>query len=212
MKQYRPHIFVLCVLAVVLLAGANSALHNALTDARFEWLPRDASNEIVLVAIDPPSIEKVGYWPWPRRLHADLIGKLGNAGVGDIVFDVDFSSLSNPVFDQAFADALQKAGGSVVLPSFKQLVKGRGNEKTFHVNRALPRFSKHTWPATVNVDIGPDGLVRRYAFGEMFDGEFTPSVGAAHCCQTRLRSVWKFLSLTSARSTPLPIIPNSNLY
>ena len=70
MKKYRPHIFVLCVLAVVLLAGAHSALHNANTDARFGWLTRDASNEIVLVAIDPPppSMDKVGIWPWPRRL------------------------------------------------------------------------------------------------------------------------------------------------
>jgi len=99
-KKYRPHIFVLCVLALVLLAGAHSALHNALTGARFGWLPREASNEIVLVAIDPPSMDKVGFWPWPRRLHAELIGKLGNAGVGDIFFDVDFSSPSNHVFDQ----------------------------------------------------------------------------------------------------------------
>jgi len=178
MKQYRPHLFVLCVLAVVLLTGAHNTLHNALMDARFSLYPREASGEIVLVAIDPPSMEKIGVWPWPRRLHAELIGKLESAGVSDIVFDVDFSSPSNPTFDEAFADALQKAGGSVVLPSFKQLVRGRGNEEAIYVNRPLPRFGKHAWPATVNVVSEPDGLVRRYSFGETLDGEFLPAVGA----------------------------------
>lgn len=178
MKKYRLHLFVLCVLAVVLLTGAHSALHNALMDARFSGLTREASGEIVLVAIDPPSMEKIGVWPWARQLHAELIGKLENAGVSEIIFDVDFSSTSNPASDQAFIDALQKAGGSVVLPSFKQLVKGRGTGKTIHVNRPLPHFGKHTWPATVNVVIEPDGLVRCYSYGEMLNGEFIPSVGA----------------------------------
>ena len=143
MKQYRPHLFVSCVLAVVLLSGMHNAFQNALTDMRFGWFPRQASGGIVLVAIDSPSIEKIGVWPWPRKLHAELIGKLESAGVSDIVFDVDFSSPSSPAFDQTFLDALQKAGGSVVLPSFKQLVGDRRKGKAFHVNRPLPQFGKH---------------------------------------------------------------------
>jgi diguanylate cyclase (GGDEF)-like protein/PAS domain S-box-containing protein len=176
-KQVRPHILVFCVLAIVLLTGTNRALQNALTDMRFGWFPRQASGDIVLVAIDSPSIEKIGVWPWPRQKHADLIGKLESAGASDIVFDVDFSSPSNPASDQALADALQKAGGSVVLPAFKQLV-GSGDGKTIHVNRPLPQFDTHAWSAIVNVAIEPDGLVRRYSFGEMLDGKFLPSVGA----------------------------------
>src|ERR1700693_242529 len=135
MKQYRSHIFVLCVLAAVLLTGTHNTFQNALTDMRFGWFPRQASGDIVLVAIDSPSIEIVGVWPWPRQKHAELIGKLVEAGANDILFDVDFSSPSNPVSDQAFADALQKAGGSVVLPAFKQLVKTSEGGRTIHVNR-----------------------------------------------------------------------------
>ena len=123
MKQYRPHFLVLCVLAVVLLSGAHKALQNSINDMRFAWFPRQASGDIVLVAIDPFSIEKIGVWPWPRSLHAELIGKLESAGASDVVFDVDFSSPSSPVADQAFVDALQKAGGSVVLPSFGQVAR-----------------------------------------------------------------------------------------
>ncbi len=176
-KRYRPHILVSCVLAIVLLTGTHRALQNALTDMRFGWFPRQASGEIVLVAIDSPSIDRFGVWPWPRQKHAELIGKLERAGASDIVFDVDFSSTSNPASDQAFAEALQRAGGSVVLPAFKQLV-GQGGSKTIHVNRPLPQFDMHAWSAIVNVAVEPDGLVRRYPFGELLDGKFLPSVGA----------------------------------
>ena len=164
-------------LAAVLLTGIPDALKNALTDLRFHWFPRQASGDVVVVAIDARSIEAIGIWPWPRRLHAELIGKLEDAGASDIVFDIDFSTPSNPAFDQAFVEALQKAGGSVVLPSFKQLADGRSREQV-HLNRPLPPFGENSWPAIVNVSVEPNGVVRRYPFGETFDGKFLPSMGA----------------------------------
>ena len=145
---------------------------------RFGWFPRQASGKIVLVAIDPHSIETIGVWPWPRRLHADLIDRLESAGASDIAFDVDFSSPSDPAFDQALVDALQRAGGSVVLPAFTQLVGDSENGKTIFVNRPLPQFGEHAWPAVVNVAVESDGLVRRYSYGEILDGKFLPSMGA----------------------------------
>ena len=178
MKKYRPHFLVFCVLASILLTGMHNALQNALTDMRFGWFPRQASGKIVLVAIDPHSIETIGVWPWPRRLHADLIDRLESAGASDIAFDVDFSSPSDPAFDQALVDALQRAGGSVVLPAFTQLVGDSENGKTIFVNRPLPQFGEHAWPAVVNVAVELDGLVRRYSYGEILDGKFLPSMGA----------------------------------
>ena len=132
-KRFRSHIFVLCILAFVLLTGMHNALQNTLNDMRFSWIPRVASGSVVLVAIDSPSIEKIGVWPWPRRLHAELLDKLVNAEASGIVFDVDFSSPSDPASDQAFADALQRAEGSVVLPAFKQSLGNGDNGKTIYV-------------------------------------------------------------------------------
>ena len=178
MKRYRQHFLVLCVLALVLATGAHKALQHAIGDARFGWFARQATGDIVLVAIDPRSIEEIGVWPWPRTLHAQLIDRLEGAGASDIAFDVDFSSPSTPASDQAFAEALQKASGSVVLPSFGQVVADPEHGKSVHVNRPLPEFGKQSWSAIVNVRIEPDGLVRRYLYGELLEGKFLPSLGA----------------------------------
>src|ERR1700687_2276433 len=177
-KHYRPHIFVVVALAIVLSCGLHGALRNALTDLRFAWQQRQASGDIVVVAIDTPSIEQIGVWPWPRRLHADLLRRLDSAGVRDVVFDVDFSSPSDPASDRAFVEALESAGGSVVLPSFKQPGAAGGDGTAIHINRPLKPFSDHSWSAVVNVTVEPDGLVRRYSFGETFDGQYFPAMGA----------------------------------
>jgi diguanylate cyclase (GGDEF)-like protein/PAS domain S-box-containing protein len=173
-KHIRPHLLVAAVLAVVLAGGWHNGLRNGLADLRFAWLSQPASSDIVVIAIDAPSIEKIGVWPWPRRLHADLLRQLERAGASDIVFDVDFSTPSDPESDRLFLDALEQAGGSVVLPSFKQ----PGPDGTTFFNRPLAPFRTHAWSAVVNVAIEQDGLVRRYPFGQKLDSEFLPSMGA----------------------------------
>jgi diguanylate cyclase (GGDEF)-like protein/PAS domain S-box-containing protein len=174
-KQFRPHILVLIALAFVLSCGWHGPLRHALADLRFSWQTRQASGDIVIVAIDAASIDKVGIWPWPRQLHADLLRRLQQAEVQDIALDIDFSTPSDAASDKNFAAALESTGGSVILPSFQQ----PGIDKTsIHVNRPLPQFGSHAWPAIVNVEVGPDGLVRRYPFGDKLDGKFLPSMGA----------------------------------
>jgi diguanylate cyclase (GGDEF)-like protein/PAS domain S-box-containing protein len=174
LKHIRPHILVAAVLTIVLASGWHNGLRNALADLRFAWLSQPASGDIVVVAIDAPSIEKIGVWPWPRRLHAGLLQQLERAGTRDIVFDVDFSTPSDPESDRLFLEALKRAGGSVVLPAFKQ----PGPEGTTFFNRPLAPFRAQAWSAVVNVAVEPDGLVRRYPFGQNLDGEFLPSMGA----------------------------------
>jgi len=84
------------------LTGLTGALKNALVDLRFGLSPRPATGGIVVVAIDSPSIESVGVWPWPRRVHADLIDKLTRAGAADIHERVD------PADDAFFRQMMEK--------------------------------------------------------------------------------------------------------
>lgn len=200
MKQYRPHLFVIVALAIVLSCGWHASLRHALADLRFGWHTRQASGDIVVVAIDASSIDKIGVWPWPRRLHAELIRQLQKADVQDIALDVDFSTPSDAASDRNFAEALEAAGGSVVLPSFQQPGTDR---TTVHVNRPLPQFSDHSWPAIVNVEVGSDGLVRRYPFGEKLDGTFVPSMAAVLAGQYAEKRT-PFLIDFSIRTTGIP--------
>jgi diguanylate cyclase (GGDEF)-like protein/PAS domain S-box-containing protein len=201
-KRYRPHILVVIALAVVLSTGWHGALRNALTDLRFKWQTREATGEVVVVGIDAPSIDQIGVWPWRRQLHAELLQRLEAAGAQDVAFDVDFSTPSDPASDEAFAKALRDAGGSTILPSFKQPTPKGGPA---HVNRPLKSFSNQSWPALVNVAIEPDGLVRRYPFGERLGEAFMPSMAVVLAGQDANRRP-PFLIDFSISSASIPMV------
>lgn len=187
-------------LAIVLAGGWHGSLRNTLADLRFAWQSRQASGDVVVIAIDAPSIDKVGVWPWPRQLHSELLRQLQKAEVQDIALDIDFSTPSDAASDRNFAEALESAGGSIVLPSFQQPGADR---KNIHVNRPLQQFAEHSWPALVNVEVGPDGLVRRYPFGEKLDGKFVPSMATVLAGRyTEKRA--PFLIDFSIRTTGIP--------
>jgi diguanylate cyclase (GGDEF)-like protein/PAS domain S-box-containing protein len=187
-------------LAIVLAGGWHGSLRNPLADLRFAWQSRQASGDVVVIAIDAPSIDKVGVWPWPRLLHSELIRQLQKADVQDIALDIDFSTPSDAASDRNFAEALENAGGSIVLPSFQQPGTDR---KNIHVNRPLRQFAEHSWPALVNVEVGPDGLVRRYPFGEKIDGKFVPSMAGVLAGQYAEKRA-PFLIDFSIRTTGIP--------
>lgn len=207
MKRYRPHILVVIALAVVLSTGWHGALRNALTDLRLAWQSRAASGDIVVVAIDAASIDQIGIWPWPRRLHAELLHRLEAAGAQDVAFDVDFSTPSDPASDAAFLTALREVGGSTILPSFKQPAPNGG---AAHVNRPLKPFSNQSWPAVVNVAIESDGLVRRYPVSEKLGDSQMPSMAVVLAGQDANRRP-PFLIDFSIRAASIPTVPYSDV-
>lgn len=202
MKRYRPHVLVVTALAVVLSTGWHGTLRNALTDLRFTWQSRAATGNVVVVAIDAPSIDQIGVWPWPRRQHADLLHRLAAAGAQDIAFDVDFSTPSDPASDEALVKALWEVGGSTILPSFKQPAPNGG---AAHINRPLKPFSNQSWPALVNVAIESDGLVRRYPFGEKLGEAVMPSMAVVLAGQNADRRP-PFLIDFSIRAASIPSV------
>jgi diguanylate cyclase (GGDEF)-like protein/PAS domain S-box-containing protein len=201
-KRYRPHILVVIALAVVLSTGWHGALRNALTDLRFAWESRAASGNVVVVAIDAPSIDQIGVWPWPRSLHADLLHRLEAAGAQEVAFDVDFSTPSDQASDEAFVTSLREVGGSTILPSFKQPSPNSGGA---HVNRPLKPFSNQSWPAVVNVAVESDGLVRRYPVAERLGDAQMPSMAVVLAGQDANRRP-PFLIDFSIRATSIPSV------
>ncbi len=116
--------------------------------------------DLILVAIDPPSLRELKTWPWPRNYYAEVIDRLAAAGARRIAFDIDFSSPSTPVADSRLEMALNAASPKVILPAFTQ-IHTTSSGYTLIETQPLPKFKRHAELASVNVQPESDGLVRR---------------------------------------------------
>ncbi len=79
-----------------------------------------APNDVVVVAVDQPSSTQfnLSVRPnlWPRKLHAQLIDTLSQAGASAIVFDLTFDTPSKDLNnDKMLAEAIKKAGNVVIV-------------------------------------------------------------------------------------------------
>ena len=108
----------LILLALLLLIQTTELpqrLDYWLYDQAITSNPLEASDEVVLVTIDELSLNRLGRWPWPRNLHAELIAKLNEAGAKTIVFDILFAEPSPD--DQQLAEQM-RSHGNVILPVY----------------------------------------------------------------------------------------------
>jgi len=79
---------------------------------------RTPPDSVVIVALDAQSAQQLGVPRrpdlWPRRLHARMVDGLVASGAVAIGFDLLFEQAGDPADDQAFAEALQRAGNVVL--------------------------------------------------------------------------------------------------
>jgi len=152
--------------------GIWSDLDRALLKLRFLLTERAPSQGIVVADIDARTLQEVGVWPWPRRVHADLIDRLVEAGVSEIVFDVDFSAASSEAEDARFAKSLENSEGIVSLAVFRQPAHGSSwNTDDWIVNRPIEMFLEWAWPVVVSVPVADDALIWNAIWGDDLDGE-----------------------------------------
>ncbi len=91
------HFFILLILlaAGVYFSGSQLEMRKRLQYATFDTYnkikPREASNRVVIVDLDEESIKKLGQWPWPRYVLADLVKNLNDLGAKVIAFDIVFA-------------------------------------------------------------------------------------------------------------------------
>ncbi|MGV8921666.1 MAG: CHASE2 domain-containing protein, partial [Pseudomonas sp.] len=151
------------LLAALALAwgGLGEPLDQVLREARFRATDRAPSGQTLFVEIDSESMAAIGVWPWPRRVHAQVLDRLMQLGAAEVVFDVDFSATSNPEDDAAFQKALERAGGYALLAAFQQVTRGG----TVMLNAPLARFAAHSEPVLVNVDGDGTALLRSVPSG-----------------------------------------------
>jgi signal transduction histidine kinase len=81
---------VLAGIAVTLLLAldAPDRIELPVRDAAARLLPRRPATSTAIVAIDEPSIERFGPWPWERARLAAIVNRAADAGARGIVFDI----------------------------------------------------------------------------------------------------------------------------
>jgi signal transduction histidine kinase len=117
--------------AVVLVLWAFGAFHGAELDvqnAHFSVRGRQRPDpRIVLVLIDPATLQKVGQFPFLRRYHARVIERLHADGAAVVGYDVVFAEpSSSPSDDEDLLDAIADAG-NVVLADTETSPTGEPN-------------------------------------------------------------------------------------
>jgi len=89
----RLHFVILLCFLVAAAVFSNSTndirkrLQYMVFDQYNKMYPRERSEGILIVDIDELSLEKIGQFPWPRNVLADLVTNLTNYGARVVAFD-----------------------------------------------------------------------------------------------------------------------------
>lgn len=172
-------LFIVAMIATALLGQSLSFTRyfdEKLISYRFSAAPRTASQSIVYLAIDKKTLDSVGTWPWPRSIYATILEKLTQAEVNDIFIDIDFSTPSTRQEDERLRLALQNAGGSVILPIFKQ--QAAANDNGIDATKPIPSLAENSWLGSANVFPDSDGLLTRFTLADMYNKELVQAVPA----------------------------------
>jgi CHASE2 domain-containing sensor protein len=137
--------------------GVLQAAEQASIDHRFAARTPDPPKDLVVVAVDDVTFSDLGLqWPFPRSVFGRAATKLHEAGVRDIVFDVQFTEPTRPREDMALYTAIGRAHGAVLATSESD---GRGHTNVLGGDRNLRRI--HSVAAASNFPDENGGAIRR---------------------------------------------------
>lgn len=152
-------LLVATVASILVWSGVLWRADSWYYDALLDHGGQRADDRIVIVAIDDKSLAALGRWPWPRKYHADLLGRLAKAKPRGIALDVVFAEpdYDAPDNDRALARAVADAG-RVVLPVMVEPTESSGT-----LVEVLPipgLVDAAAGLGHVVVDTDPDGATR----------------------------------------------------
>jgi adenylate cyclase len=117
--------------------------------------PKPASGNVVVIAIDRPSIEALGRWPWKRHITAELTERLFKLGVENVGYDMGFieRQADESHFDSQFEEVLKRHGNKITLSWWTHNLCGEDCSKEASVsppfpitpsvsNKKIPQFEK----------------------------------------------------------------------
>ena len=148
---------------VALVAALTPALERAelaTIDARFGIRGTQPVSGVAVVGIDERSFSELdAKWPFRRTLHAQMVDRLREAGVRQIVYDVQFTEPSeDPDEDLALYEAVGRAK-RVILATGE--VDDQGGTRVLGGDEGLAEAGARAAASTFPTD--PGGAIRRYA-------------------------------------------------
>ena len=160
----------LIAVAIGLLAYETHLLRRTelqTIDARFSIRGQHrVPSDIVLVNIDTKSINTVPHlgehfvYPFPRRLDAEVIDRLRNAGARTIAMDMVFAHETDVPDDNALIEAVGHTHGKIVLAATE--IKRGGETELLGGDKFLHELGARPGEAILLLDA--DGVVRRVAY------------------------------------------------
>ncbi len=160
------------------MVNLGQALENLALDLGYRLRPpQPPPPELLIVGIDEPSFQELRRaWPWPRRVHAELIRRLAAAGAALIVFDVFFTDPTTPEDDGLFAAALAQAGNVILAQTVDVALDPRFSRQI--LVRPLPVFRQAAGGAALAM-ITPDAdrVVRHFRLN-LYGLETLPALAA----------------------------------
>lgn len=142
--------FGLLLLVLFHATGFDTVLANNSLDLLFRLRgPRQPYQRIVIIGVDGPSLQQLGAWPFPRRLHAQLLGHLGRASAVGFDFLFPEPAPEDDILSQAMAK-----GPPVVLAIAR--------ESCGNLLHPAPTLSGHHGTGHIETMLSGDGIVRRF--------------------------------------------------
>ncbi|HWJ68890.1 MAG TPA: EAL domain-containing protein [Sphingobium sp.] len=160
-------------LAASIMHGGRD-IDNRTRDLRYDYFHKQPSGQLVLVAIDTPSIKALGSWPFQRGRHGALVDRLDEAGARRIAFNLIFDQPAvTPAQDHRFAASLARAKADVYLAAF---LENASNGGEMHQELPTAALLPYVTPVSIWVNNDFDQFLRRVALNTQVMGRMLPAM------------------------------------
>lgn len=196
MNPWLRRIVVIIALFALLQSLVALGLFNQTNLAFYDWAFRvkgsnDPGNDVVIIALDDASLEKLGPPPLPRAMHARLLSHLDEASV--VAFNMTFDSSLDQKQDELFGTAIKKHG-KVILACVMTFSEGQNGRIQERVNLpAGPLLRNAANIGFLNIPTDNDSVVRRTTLIDvnLSPGHPVPSFGLAAVSTVINVTSWK---------------------
>uniref|UniRef100_A0A2A4YRI0 EAL domain-containing protein n=1 Tax=OCS116 cluster bacterium TaxID=2030921 RepID=A0A2A4YRI0_9PROT len=171
-RKLLPAVMLSVVIAILAFTANITGWNQTANIHKFNQFETPASQNLVIIEIDEESVSHFNTWPWPRSRFAEFLYKLELVSPELVVFDVDFSAVSNQADDVTFGNAINNVSFPVILPT-----KTRASKQMLARNEVLPiePLAKYSLLGSVDIKMEKSGLVHEYP---TFSESGRPTMGA----------------------------------